>query len=178
MKKSSKRWTSVLLLLTIGCARTDVPAGLLESSQAFRQVSGTWAVVRTDSSEARGELLAVEHDTIFLVNENVLAAIDKNRVREAKAFLQEFPLTSGQVATWTILGTLSTASNGLGCVITAPLWLLTGGITGISTASAANRGDYMYPDDPWEGLRKFARFPQGLPSGIPREKFKEAYRQL
>jgi hypothetical protein len=126
---------------------------------------------------AQGELLAVDPDTIFLVNGNVLAAISKNRVREAKAFLQEYPLTSGQVATWTLLGALSTLSNGVGLVITAPLWVITGVITGASAAAAANRGDYMYPDDPWDGLRKFARFPQGLPPGIPRERFKEAYRQ-
>jgi len=127
-----------------------------------------------DSSITRGELLAVEPDTLFLIRENTLNAISKSDVREAKAFLQEYPLTPGEVAGWTVLGTLSTISNGFGLVITAPLWLITGTVTGIVAAAQANHGDFVYPDGSWSELRKFARFPQGLPQGIPRERLKTA----
>jgi hypothetical protein len=176
MKRSSKEWGIVLFLLSMGCARPDVPQGLTPASEALRQASGAQVFVRTGSSIVRGELLSVETDTLFLIDGNILVALCKDQVVEAKAFLQEYPLTSGDVAAWTVVGTLSTLSNGMGLIITAPLWLITAAVTGTLAASSANNGDFRYPEDSWGGLRKFARFPQGFPPGIPREQLKEAFR--
>jgi hypothetical protein len=175
MKRSSKEWGIVFFLLIMGCARPDVPQGLTPASEALRQASGAQVFVRTDSSIVQAELLSVEIDTLFLIDGDILVAICKDQVVEAKVFLQEYPFTSGDVTAWTLLGTLSTLSNGMGLIFTAPLWLITGAVTGTVTASSANNGDFRYPEDSWNGLRKFARFPQGLP-GIPRERLKEVFR--
>jgi hypothetical protein len=169
MKRSSEQWAIGFFLLLAGCARPDVPEGLSSSSEALRLAAGARILVRLDSSIARGELLSVEPDTLFLIHGDTLCAIGKDDVREVKAFLQAYPVSSGEVAGWTTLGTLSTISNGFGLMLTAPLWIITGTVTGIMAASRANNGDYHYPEDPWPGLRKFARFPQGLPQGIPRK---------
>lgn len=174
MKRCSELWAVSLFLLASGCMRTDVPDGLHSPEDALRQSRGALVLARMDTCEVDGELISVETDTLFLICKDSLCAIPKGHIREAKVFLQEYPLSGGGVAAWTLLGTLSTLSNGWGSILTAPLWLLTGTITGISAAHSANSGDFQYPDDPWPGLAKFARFPQGLLPGIPREQLKGA----
>jgi hypothetical protein len=171
MNGSSKVWGAILCLILGGCARPDVPEGLSEPSEVLRDSFGARVLVRLDSSTARGELLAVEPDTLFLLYGDRFRALGRKDAREVKVFLQEYPLSTGAVTSYTLLGTLSTISNGFGLVITAPLWLITGVATGIAASADANDGDYMYPDEPWLGLAKFARFPQGLPRTVPREKF-------
>jgi hypothetical protein len=169
MKRSSNAFGALLCLILGGCARTEIPSGLSAPSDAIREVFGAIAVVRLDSSTARGELLAVAPDTLFLIDGEIFRAVGKQDAREVTVFLQEYPLTTGAIVGTTLLGTLSTVSNGLGLVITAPLWLITGTVTGIAASADANNGDFRYPDGPWPELGKFARFPQGLPRGVPRE---------
>jgi len=171
MNRSSKAWGAILCLILGGCARPDVPEGLSEPSEVLRDSFGARVLVRLDSSTTRGELLAVELDTLFLIHGDFFRALGKKDAREVKVFLQEYPLSTGAVTSITLLGTLSTISNGFGLIITAPLWLITGVVTGVATSTDANNGDYMYPEEPWLGLAKFARFPQGLPRNVPREKF-------
>ncbi len=54
----------------------------------------------------------------------------------------------------------------------APAWPIVGLVTAGVTASQANKRDCQYPDDTWEELRTYARFPQGLPHGISRSQLK------
>ncbi len=64
---------------------------------------------------------------------------------------------------WTGLGMASTLSHGGFLIISAPVWLITGGAT---LVFMHNRPIHRYPDDPLESLAAFARFPQGIPPGF------------
>jgi len=70
--KNPNRWLAIVLpLLGAGC-RTDVPPGLMESTEALKKTTGAWVVVQTDVVSLQGELLAVEPDTLFLIRNDTL----------------------------------------------------------------------------------------------------------
>lgn len=167
--KNPNRWSAIVLPLLIAGCRTDVPPGLMESTDALRQTTGAWVVVQTDVMSVQGELLALEPDTLFLIRNDTLHMVGKTSVRKASAFLQKYPMSGGSIAGWTLGGILLSATNGLYAIFVAPAWLIVGLVTAGVTASQANKGDCQYPDDTWEELRTYARFPQGLPFGISRD---------
>ena len=57
-------------------------------------------------------------------------------------------------------GALSTASHGVGLIISFPVWILIGSI---STATQSYTPIQKFPVKSWDELIKYARFPQGLP---------------
>ena len=61
---------------------------------------------------------------------------------------------------WTLIGTLSTISNGGFLLFTAPAWQLGGWL---ATAAQSKRPILRSDQVPWLDLRLYARFPQGLP---------------
>jgi hypothetical protein len=69
------------------------------------------------------------------------------------------------LAAWSVLGTLSTASHGVGLVLTAPIWVIAGVA---STAKQTRAGHLVYPRRTASAFGAYARFPQGLPAGIDR----------
>jgi len=61
------------------------------------------------------------------------------------------------------MGALSTLSNGYLLVFTAPLWMIGGTIAAHSQYHAPI---VKTPNEEWERVRPYARFPQGLPPGF------------
>jgi hypothetical protein len=110
-----------------------------------------------------GELIAVEFDTVFVLTESGLQGIFKPYVNSAK--LTSYWHGAGGLAGWTFLGIISTASHGIGLILTAPVWLIVGAS---ATAAQTYAPQEKLRDQDWEKLSKFARFPQGLPSDIDR----------
>jgi len=167
--KNPNRWLAIVLPLLVAGCRTDVPPGLMESTEALKKTTGAWVVVQTDVVSLQGELLAVEPDTLFLIRNDTLCAMGKTSVRKATAFLQKYPMSGNSIAGWTLGGILLSATNGLYAIFVAPAWLIVGLATAGVTASQADKGDCQYPGQTWEKLRTYARFPQGLPLGISRD---------
>jgi len=125
---------------------------------------GGWISVTMKSSQKsfQGELIAINADSIYVMNNGKVQLEQISDVNSARIVL--FKTSSEEYALWTFLGSLGTISNGAFLVFTFPLTLITGIAT---TSSESNRINYLdYPQNNWEELMKYARFPQGLPQGL------------
>ncbi len=110
---------------------------------------------------ADGELIAVSADSVWLLRQDQILVIPTAAVKQGK--LTAYAAQTGPLGLWTVLGTLSTISNGWLLLITAPMWILGGSIS-VGNESRAAQG--RSPALSWEELAPYARFPQGMPEGV------------
>jgi hypothetical protein len=155
----------------IGCASRLAPDNWLSTpEQARTEAYGAWVYIEYAPVSrvllAEGELLAIDSDSLFVLSHSGLIAIASDQLVMLK--LDAYESNSEQLASWTVLGTISTLSHGLFLVATAPGWILLG-----SAATAAQsynpREEYNSRIDPkleLISLRKYARFPAGLPAWV------------
>lgn len=151
----------VLCFLLSNCATTNAPSDWLsDPEQVASDPFGGWIDVWSREGRVTGELIAVTEDTMFAAGPG-LHAVALNDILSARLVIYDASSLGGFV----LLGTLSTFSNGWFLILTAPLWLIGGSI-------AASRRSYDpiidYPDKPLKQFAPFARYPQGLPSGLDR----------
>lgn len=150
----------------LACFHTTAPPGWLPAPEEVRQSAfGAWASVVPDDSARRrvdGELIAVDRDSIHVLTATGLVSLGMHAVRDVT--LTTFAQPRGDLQAWALFGTASAATHGLFAVLTVPTWLLVGGL---SNASAA-RAPVVELKDGVDELRKFARFPQGLPATLDR----------
>ena len=152
-----------LALILSGCAHSGAPAHWLpHASAAAIETHGGWVVVHLkDRSEHAGELLAVDADSVFVLEGDrflALASVDLSR-----AVVTGYDAQAGKLGGWTAMGAISTFSHGYGLVVSLPTWVILGG-TMTALQSHAGRVDIAT----WETARAYARFPQGLPAGLDR----------
>lgn len=157
----------ILIVLEItGCAVKTAPEEWLSKPEkAAVRTFGAWINVtykiEGTTKLSKGELIAIEKDKLYLFGEEGLIAISVDKILRARVEL--YKTQEGLFAPWTIAGTLSTLFHGYGMVLTAPLWVISG-IT--CTVGESKSGILEYPKVPLEEIRKFARFPQGIPEGL------------
>ena len=151
-----------------GCAGNTAPSGFLPTPiEAQSESYGGWLELQltTDSAgrplRRDGELLAVTADSVWLLTARGAMVIPTAAVRGGQ--LTGYLSAASYVPQWTALGVVSTLSNGLLLGITAPLWIITGSISGSNDSHVPLR---EVPKVPWTSLAEFARFPQGMPPGM------------
>ncbi len=157
-----------LSLIAMGCAGTTAPSKWLpRPDQAQALAHGGWISVQYAEGrtklQSHGELIAIHADSVFVLSVNSLKVIPKAKIK--KATLTAYDANWGPLAAWSVLGTLSTASHGIGLIISAPVWILAGTI---ATSAQSYAPRITFPGKPWEEFRKYARFPNGLPPGLDR----------
>lgn len=153
----------VLALLTASCATNRAPRKWHSHAiDAQREGYGSWIEVTIAGVKGGptylGELIAVEADTIYVLEAIALRAIPTSTITRARLFA--YDANWAQLAAWTTIGTFGSLSHGLLGIISAPVWGLTGSI---ATTSQSYMPLYVWPDDPWTEFSSFARFPVGLP---------------
>jgi hypothetical protein len=158
--------------LALACATHTAPVGFLPSVQdAEASAFGGWIelTLRGDPRERRvqGELLAVTTDSVWVLTGEGGVVVPTATVLRGK--LTGYLSGAGAVTGWTALGVLSTLSNGIVLIFTAPLWVITGTVAGSAASYAPVR---QAPPLPWAELAVFARFPQGMPPGLPLDTLK------
>ncbi|MGD2135992.1 MAG: hypothetical protein PVF27_07530, partial [Gemmatimonadales bacterium] len=150
---------------------------------AQRDPYGAWievtyvATPSTGRAQIAGEFIAVHRDTVFVLPmTNALAEIPIEQIRRAR--LAHYASQWELLALWTVGGAVSTVSHGLLLILSAPTWIVVGSIASAVHSHAPieriNAGDWptwvlaarMAPK--WREMRRFARFPQGLPEGVDR----------
>jgi hypothetical protein len=151
-----------------GCARNPAPAGWLPTADGAQYTPfGSWIALEYKAAgdaslPAGGELIAVGRDSVFVVAPaGTVTAIPKAAVQ--RATVAAFDAQWGRLAVWTLVGSLSTLSHGVGLLISLPVWVIGGSL---ATASASRAP--LHDDEPWQDVQKFARFSQGLPPGLDR----------
>jgi hypothetical protein len=157
---------AALAAIMAACAGTSAPTGWLSpATETQREAFGAWIQITFQQAANRenidGELIAVEGDIVYILVENTLKSAQVAQIKQAR--LTIYNSQPSLLALWTLVGTLSTISHGIGLVISAPIWIICGTMT-TSLESYAPRA--IYPQKSWDELRKFARFPQGLPPDL------------
>jgi hypothetical protein len=159
---------AVVLLVLSGCGGTGAPTGSVPLAvDAGRESFGGWLkahqVVGNRKERVEGEFLAVDADSLYLLARGRLLALPLATVHDAKVV--SFDPQQERVGGWATAGSISTLSHGVGLLISAPVWIVSGvAMTSAQTSSAVDR----YPDQEWAELRRHARFPQGPPPGLRR----------
>ena len=156
----------IAALACLACGGTPAPAGWLPTPrEAQTAASGGWIELDYGEGQSRrraqGELIAASADSIWLLGDSQSVVVPTSGVESGKLFAYAPKL--GDVTGWTLAGMVSTISNGVFLIFTAPAWLITGGFAGQSEARAARRTS---PPRSWAELAMFARFPQGMPAGV------------
>ncbi len=124
-------------------------------------VRGFRASVTTRDGTVSGELLAVDTDHVYVLDDDgKTVQISTDDVYRVTVDLH--PSNVGWVIAWTVLGTGSTLSHGYFLLYTAPTWVAVGATTAALANGASGMtvrpGSVVY-------LWQFARFPGGLPGG-------------
>ena len=168
LNRKYSRFCAAGLLILWGCASTNAPRDWLPGAAEMQSDAfGAWITLspkqHSRADRMSGELIAVQPDSVFILVQDSLVAMPRAGI--ADATLAAYDNHWGSLWGWTALGAVSTLSHGIFLILSAPLWILVGSIT---AASASHEPIRQYPDRPWEELKKFARFPQGLPVGIDR----------
>lgn len=154
------------------CAANPGPKGWLPSpKEALFDAYGAWMIVESslkfDPHTIEGELIAIDQEKVFLLTEFGLKQILKHNVIHVTFAVYKEKRIVPYLA---ILGLLSTASHGYLAFISVPLWLITGISSSIAeSTSGTARSEHV----DWEEIRKYARFPQGLPPGLDLLKLKQ-----
>ena len=156
----------VVALLLAGCVGTGAPRGWLSTAaEAQKESKGAWIKIEyfsgASKSVVRGEFIAVNTETVYVDTLTGLVAISLSDI--IKARLATYDSRHGNLAVWTLLGTLSTASHGYVLILSAPVWIIGGSI---AAATQSHKPIESFPDSDWNELKKFARFPHGLPEGF------------
>ncbi len=160
------RVSSVLVLVAGGCASHTAPARFLPTpEQAQTDGYGGWIELGVRQGDRRGsvngELVAVTGDSVWVLGDTGGVVVPTAAVHSGK--VTGYDSRWGAVAGYTALGVLSTLSNGILLIFTAPAWVITGSVAGARQSHDPQRE--LTPLS-WRDLAGFARFPQGLPAGM------------
>ena len=168
-------WTAwACLLMLTGCVTSSAPQGWLPSAaEAQEHAFGGWIELETtnDADVVEGELIAVQADTVFVLNES-LVAIAKSSVLEASLF--GYASQWGRLGGWATFGTLSTASHGFFLVFSVPVWLFGGSAAAASQSRQPRLRFTRGAEGSWALFSTYARFPLGLPASLSREVLQRA----
>ena len=161
-------FSALLCWFLMSCATTTAPHGWLSPAEEMQTSSyGGWISVTLSAPKNKavrpihGELIAVHEDTLYVLA-NRLYAIPVNLISKAK--LTAYNARAMNLAGTTLLMTLATVSHGVLLILSAPAWILTGTL---ATIHQSKIPELKYPGKvSLEELKKYARFPQGLPRGL------------
>ena len=167
-----RRHLLALCLLTVlpACASsqlglsTDVKVGQLDKEARLRDVPVHGVLTRLlcrnqgKSSPLVGELLAVEADAIWLLQDGLVARVHRGCIQ--RATIERHASLAVHTASWTAFSTLATFSHGAWAALSAPVCLLVGAA---ATAGQASGNDVLVMAHQLDRLRPYARFPAGRP---------------
>jgi hypothetical protein len=163
---NSVAWVSLgIAAVCTACAHNTAPTGWLPKPAAAQTAAyGGWIELTHHDTEERrtdGELIAVSAESLWVLSGNQGLVIPTAEVKSGK--LTAYAAQHGPLTLWTIVGTLSTISNGAFLIFTAPMWIIGGSLAVAGESRAPQRNS---PSLAWVELAPFARFPQGLPPGV------------
>jgi hypothetical protein len=156
--------------LCAGCAATHDPEDWSMSVHKMPEhVYGSWVWMTLEKTETQkkaesfgGELIAVSADSLYVASP-ALRVVSRKSIVEVR--LVQYDSYAVGIGGLTVLGNLSTISNGVFGLLTGPMWIIGGTIAAIER-SFTPIADYtgatcgaMFP---------FARYPAGFPGGIDR----------
>ena len=126
---------------------------------------GHWMEVKTDAGIQYGELLALESDSLIMIDTaDQLYHLAKVNIQEVKLWIHRDESIPVKKYTGAMAG--ASVSNGWFMILTIPAWLITR--SRLLKQTEAMEREIRYPEMEWEKMRPYARFPQGMPDEIER----------
>lgn len=181
----SKRINSLFLFVACivflsGCTVTKIPANYrFNPKDMKRDFTGNWVEVNMHSwigksPEPRlsGELIAIQSDSLYVLTEKELCGVRLNQINEAILYIfkdqaKKYAIVTGLLYAPDIIAALANSLYEF-LLIGIP-WVLTGSF--ISAIEFLQENKLIYPaKDQLQDFRKYARFPQGMPKGLIKEK--------
>jgi hypothetical protein len=159
-----------LLLICSGCAATHEPERWSRSvGEMPENVNGSWIWLTLQKKDLDkkaesfgGVLIAGSSDSLYVASPT-LRVLPRASITEAK--LARYDAYEGGVMAVTLIGSLTTISNGWFAELTFPMWICGGAFAAIERSYTPVLD---YPEVPFETISKFARFPAGMPDGVDR----------
>jgi len=166
------RVRSAVVAVTLGvmaCQPNPAPSHWLPTPvETPEWVYGGWIELEMKRVDPRaaaslwgGELLAVSADSAWILTDNGATVVARANV--TRATLIGWDPETDKLVLWSVIGTVSTLSNGAFLLFTAPAWIIGGSL---ATASQSRRPVIRTDQGDWLSLRLYARFPQGIPAGL------------
>jgi hypothetical protein len=158
----------VPLALAAACAYNPAPKDFLPGpKEADRDLYGAWIELTVpDGRRERvvsGELIAVRPDSVWFLPDTGAGVVGLATAGITQGQMAWYHSEAGAVAGYSALGIVSTISNGVILILTAPAWLITGIVATSNESGAPIRKS---PRTRWADLAPYARFPGGMPQGI------------
>jgi hypothetical protein len=163
--KLSTIFSVAIMAFFLACAATSpAPQGFRYTPEEVQKLAiGAWTRADGKTLSADGELLAVDKDFIYLEQSGQITLFPTSCLKQLTVAAYEgYSSTPGIVGT---VGSLSTLSHGLLLMLTLPVWALSTPLL----SYAQSKAGYMdfenknTPNFDKIEVRKWARFPQGLP---------------
>lgn len=141
-----------------GCAANPAPPGFLPLAEDLpRFTHGAWAIVRhKKATDTEGELIAAEIGGLHILTRDGLRFAPATGVKSVRLALYR---ADGGINSVSAIGAVSTLTHGWFFPITMWFWL--GPAIGESNAPLQR-----LPPTKVDTLRKYSRFPQGLPARL------------
>ena len=156
MSGGSRRLLAALVLGGFaGCVHNPAPRGWRPKPEELpRWTRGAWIVVEgPKNTRTRGELIAIEGERLYVLTSAGLESLPRSTIRRATLTLHD--TDADKIS----LQAFCTLTHGRWLLFTLPMWVI--------VADGESRTPFRrHPPDPLDSLRKYARFPQGRPSGL------------
>lgn len=155
---------TILCIVFSHCASTNAPMGWLVKPESVpTDTYGAWIKIRTHHGLISGELISLMNDTVFVADTAALHGVASADIISAR--LATYNAAHSNIGAFAFFGTISTISNGAFLIFTAPMWIIGGTIASIIRSYEPI---IDYPKRPLTDFSPYARYPQGLPSGLQR----------
>jgi hypothetical protein len=171
----------IISLILSGCAASRVPSEYRFGPKSLRkQISGNWMDIKFHSGDITnplkslsGELIAIQSDSIFILASNGLAVVHLSAIDETVLYMYNnqaggLAVLTGLLYMPNIIAALVMEEPGF-LIIGVPLVLTGSTLAIVESSNHSNLLKYPYSNK-LEELKKFARYPQGLPPGIDRSR--------
>jgi hypothetical protein len=164
---------SMIGAFAAGCVGSSAPRYWLPSADhTITDTYGAWASVQLISQHdpVEGELIASSRDSVFILTDK-LTVLCRDSIDQIK--LARYSPSQGGIATWTLIGSLSTLSHGYLLVASLPAWIITGSVAASAVSHEPIIEERRGLRNPLTGtflerLSRYSRFPQGLPATVDR----------
>jgi hypothetical protein len=172
---------SVFIICLLGCSTANIPVSYrFNPSDLKKEITGNWIEINMHSKSnvspdmgLSGELIAIQSDTVYILTEEQLNSIQINKINEAILYIfsnqgGKYAVATGLLYLPDIIAAIVTRIPSF-LVFGVPLVIVGSSISIYEASENSNR--LIYPkENILEDFKKYARFPQGMPQGITKEK--------
>jgi hypothetical protein len=172
---------SVSIICLLECSTANIPVSYRFNPRDLKkEITGNWIEINIHSEsnvnpdiKLSGELIAIQSDTVYILTEVQLNSVQINMINKAILYIY-----NGQAGKYAVATALLYLPDIIAAFVTGIPYFLEFGVPWVIVGSSIsiyeateNSNRLIYPkENILEDFKKYARFPQGMPQGIAKEK--------